>query len=167
MNHVLSKTNIHIYLFLKSILFKPWDSPFLFILCNSMCLFHGTHLFHLEFLIIIRRFILLHGYHLTYCYLSFSILYIKTFLSKIQCRHRIELESYAANSNNRFSTQTVAHINLQTFPAHRIIFIFFVPSTDFVDFSLRSYSCVADEASDVDSICSCDSSFAIGPRPPS
>ena len=32
--------------------------------------------------------------------------------------------------------------------------------------SLRPYSCASSEPSDADSICSCDSSLAIGPRPP-
>ena len=89
-------------------------------------------------------------------------------MSEIQYRHRTELEkSYAVNSNNRFCGANSCLRHTSEHPAVQHLIISFVPSANRVDSSLRSYACTADEVSDSDSICSCDSSLAIGPRPPS
>ncbi len=91
---------------------KPWDSTFLYVLFTNQSVSPWEPPFSVQnsstgcFSQKTYHFI-----GITYCCYLFSAYYIKTFLSKISCRHRMKLRTYAANSNNRFTMQTVAYIN--------------------------------------------------------
>lgn len=110
--------------------------------------------------------ILLHGNHLRLLPVR-SAYYVKALIvPKIQCRPRIELEKYAANSNNRFVVQTVAYIIHQVHPVYSFFHHFLHALSHMHDSSLCHLFCITGDTLDADSICSCDSSLAIGSRPP-
>lgn len=106
---------------------------------------------------------LLHRYHLMLLFL-FSILYIRHYCRRFRAVIARNWKTICCQFHNRFQTQTVAYvIHRYTQPTTSLSF----PECPqpIQTASRYSYACAADDVSDADSICSCDSSHAIGPRP--
>ncbi len=81
--------------------------------------------------------------------------------------HRIgKIHMLSIQITDLIVTQTVAYVIHADFRVHIILSLPSCARLIGVSFSLRLYSCASSETSDADSICSCDSSIAIGPRPP-